>query len=141
MSLYLVGTRTSRPAVLVLLAAAVGAGPADLCTVERETLRHLRIFTGHRSRAQRGTTERTRSSTSSRAAGSARRPADHRTRRGLAVSVLGLVIAVIALAANTPTVSVRLRGPRLYDQPNRRETGYGPQARPPPGLLRLPRLL
>ncbi|MFJ3883340.1 helix-turn-helix domain-containing protein [Streptomyces sp. NPDC090077] len=52
-SLYLAGTRTPRPGVMVLLAQAVGAEPADLCTAPRETLRHLRIFTG-RSRAQMG---------------------------------------------------------------------------------------
>ncbi|MET8295872.1 hypothetical protein ABZW02_17605 [Streptomyces sp. NPDC005180] len=37
----------------MLLAQAVGVKPADLCTVEQETLRHLRTFTG-RSRAQMG---------------------------------------------------------------------------------------
>ncbi|MFJ8162458.1 helix-turn-helix domain-containing protein [Streptomyces sp. NPDC096136] len=52
-SLYLAGARIPRPGVLVLLAQAVGVNPADLCTVERETLRHLQIFTG-RSRAQMG---------------------------------------------------------------------------------------
>ncbi|MGW2689630.1 helix-turn-helix domain-containing protein [Streptomyces sp. NPDC001414] len=45
-SWYLAGARTPRPAVLVRLAAAVGAGPDGLCTVERETLAHLRVFTG-----------------------------------------------------------------------------------------------
>ncbi|WP_415954374.1 helix-turn-helix domain-containing protein [Streptomyces sp. KLOTTS4A1] len=49
-SLYLAGTRTPRPEILPRLAAAVGVDPAALCTVERETLAHLRIFTG-RSRS------------------------------------------------------------------------------------------
>ncbi|WP_329501527.1 helix-turn-helix transcriptional regulator [Kitasatospora herbaricolor] len=49
-SLYLAGTRTPRPEVLPRLAAAVGAAPADLCTVEHECLVHLRVYTG-RSRA------------------------------------------------------------------------------------------
>ncbi|MEU3317418.1 hypothetical protein ABZ743_32735 [Streptomyces sp. NPDC006662] len=39
--------------MLVQLAQAVCVKPAGLCTVERETLRHLRIFTG-RSKAQMG---------------------------------------------------------------------------------------
>ncbi|MEU3317356.1 hypothetical protein ABZ743_32420 [Streptomyces sp. NPDC006662] len=42
---YLAGTRTPRPGVLVLLAqAVVGVTPADLCTVEAETLRHHRLM-------------------------------------------------------------------------------------------------
>ncbi|MGY0466952.1 helix-turn-helix domain-containing protein (plasmid) [Kitasatospora sp. cg17-2] len=49
-SLYLAGSRVPRPEVLVRLADAVGARPADLCTVEHERLAHLRVFTG-RSRA------------------------------------------------------------------------------------------
>ncbi|MFI5987337.1 helix-turn-helix domain-containing protein [Streptomyces sp. NPDC051555] len=49
-SLYLAGSRTPRPGVLVLLAEAVGVGPGDLCAVERESLAQLRVFTG-RSRA------------------------------------------------------------------------------------------
>lgn len=50
MSLYLAGSRTPRPGVLVLLAEAVGVEAANLCAVDRETLAHLRVFTG-RSRA------------------------------------------------------------------------------------------
>ncbi|MCJ0875267.1 helix-turn-helix domain-containing protein [Streptomyces sp. AP-93] len=49
-SLYLAGSRTPRPGVLVLLAEAVGVEPSDLCAVDRVTLAHLRVFTG-RSRA------------------------------------------------------------------------------------------
>ncbi|GAA2650805.1 hypothetical protein GCM10010425_74440 [Streptomyces spororaveus] len=49
-SLYLAGTRTPRPEILMQLAKAVGTDPAALCTVEHETLAHLRIFTG-RSRS------------------------------------------------------------------------------------------
>lgn len=52
-SLYLAGSRIPRPAVLVLLAKAVRVEPADLCAVDRETLAHLRVFTG-RSRAAMG---------------------------------------------------------------------------------------
>ncbi|MFF8790869.1 helix-turn-helix domain-containing protein [Streptomyces sp. NPDC015125] len=49
-SLYLAGSRVPRPEVLPRLAAAVGVGPADLCTVEHERLVHLRVWAG-RSRA------------------------------------------------------------------------------------------
>ncbi|MER5370858.1 helix-turn-helix transcriptional regulator [Streptomyces sp. NPDC002722] len=50
-SFYLAGARTPRPGILPGLAAAVGTAPADLCTVEHETLAHLRIYTG-RTRAE-----------------------------------------------------------------------------------------
>jgi transcriptional regulator with XRE-family HTH domain len=50
-SLYLAGTRTPRPEALPRLAAAVGTTPAGLCTIERERLVHLRVFTG-RGRAE-----------------------------------------------------------------------------------------
>ncbi|MGW9116587.1 helix-turn-helix domain-containing protein [Streptomyces sp. NPDC055663] len=50
-SSYLAGARTPRPGILPGLAAAVGTAPADLCTVEHETLAHLRIYTG-RTRAE-----------------------------------------------------------------------------------------
>ncbi|MFF3160046.1 helix-turn-helix domain-containing protein [Streptomyces sp. NPDC057910] len=49
-SLYLAGSRVPRPHVLPRLAAAVGVAPADLCTIDRERLEHLRVWTG-RSRA------------------------------------------------------------------------------------------
>ncbi|GAA2686844.1 helix-turn-helix transcriptional regulator [Streptomyces lunalinharesii] len=49
--LYLAGARVPRPEVLPRLAAALGVGPADLCTIENERLVHLRVFTG-RSRGQ-----------------------------------------------------------------------------------------
>ncbi|MEU6332765.1 helix-turn-helix domain-containing protein [Streptomyces sp. NPDC047049] len=49
-SLYLAGGRVPRPEILPRLAAAVGVTPADLCTVDRERLVHLRVCTG-RSRA------------------------------------------------------------------------------------------
>ncbi|WP_327075504.1 helix-turn-helix transcriptional regulator (plasmid) [Kitasatospora purpeofusca] len=49
-SLYLAGARVPRPEVLPRLARAVGLDAAGLCTVEHETLAHLRVFTG-RSRA------------------------------------------------------------------------------------------
>lgn len=49
-SFYLAGSRVPRPGVLVLLAEAVHVEPAELCGVDRETLAHLRVFTG-RSRA------------------------------------------------------------------------------------------
>ncbi|WP_425556195.1 helix-turn-helix domain-containing protein [Kitasatospora nipponensis] len=50
-SLYLAGTRVPKPGLLPRLAAAVGAAPADLCTVDQERLVHLRVFSG-RTRAQ-----------------------------------------------------------------------------------------
>ncbi|MFE0382183.1 helix-turn-helix domain-containing protein [Streptomyces inhibens] len=49
-SLYLAGSRVPRPEVLPRLAAAVGVDPAELCTVDRERLVHLRVWAG-RSRA------------------------------------------------------------------------------------------
>jgi transcriptional regulator with XRE-family HTH domain len=49
-SLYLAGARVPRPEILPRLAAAVGVGPADLCSVDAERLVHLRVWTG-RSRA------------------------------------------------------------------------------------------
>ncbi|MFD3875352.1 hypothetical protein [Streptomyces sp. NPDC058623] len=48
--LYLAVSSTQRPRALVLLAQAVRVEPVDLCAVDRETLAHLRVFTG-RSRA------------------------------------------------------------------------------------------
>ncbi|MFD9688422.1 helix-turn-helix domain-containing protein [Kitasatospora sp. NPDC059088] len=50
-SLFLAGTRVPKPEVLALLAAAVGVAPADLRTIGRERLVHLRVLTGH-SRAE-----------------------------------------------------------------------------------------
>ncbi|MFB7293598.1 helix-turn-helix domain-containing protein [Actinacidiphila glaucinigra] len=47
-SLYLAGSRVPRPEVLPGLAEAVGATPAELCTVEREVLAHLRVVTAER---------------------------------------------------------------------------------------------
>ncbi|MEV6727125.1 helix-turn-helix transcriptional regulator [Streptomyces xanthochromogenes] len=49
-SLYLAGSRTPRPHILPRLAAAVCVAPGDLCTIDRERLEHLRVWTG-RSRA------------------------------------------------------------------------------------------
>ncbi|MEE1820675.1 helix-turn-helix transcriptional regulator [Streptomyces sp. BE20] len=53
-SFYLAGSRVPRPEHLVLLAAAVGVAPADLCVVDQERLAHLRVFTG-RSRVRMAT--------------------------------------------------------------------------------------
>ncbi|GLF98215.1 helix-turn-helix domain-containing protein [Streptomyces yaizuensis] len=53
-SLYLAGSRVPRPEILPRLAAAVGVAPAGLCTIERERLVHLRVWTG-RSRAAMAT--------------------------------------------------------------------------------------
>lgn len=46
----LAGARVPRPELLLRLAAAVGVAPCDLCTVEKERLVHLRVWTG-RSRS------------------------------------------------------------------------------------------
>ncbi|MFD4144722.1 helix-turn-helix domain-containing protein [Streptomyces sp. NPDC058572] len=48
--LYLAGSRVPRPEILPRLAEAVGVAPEGLCTVERERLVHLRVWTG-RSRS------------------------------------------------------------------------------------------
>ncbi|MEU2159439.1 helix-turn-helix transcriptional regulator [Streptomyces sp. NPDC019396] len=49
--LYFAGSRVPRPGILLRLARAVGVEPAELCTVERERLAHLRVWSG-RNRAQ-----------------------------------------------------------------------------------------